>query len=99
MYPQNTSKARPKVLQNLTVPRCGMATTIGIRATLLSVHTMQAACLPVDNAQPAQHTTAKERAALLSLLGRQLAGGQAAIAAEAAERRQGGASSNADASR
>ncbi|KAK9844274.1 hypothetical protein WJX74_000343 [Apatococcus lobatus] len=57
------------------------------------------ACLPVDEQQPAPEVTTNERSALLNLLSRQLTGGQAAIAAEAAERRFGGDSSKADGSR
>ena len=60
---------------------------------------VQAAALPVDRPSLAPTSTSEERSALLNLLSRQLAGGQAAIAAEAAERRLGGASSEAADSR
>ena len=59
---------------------------------------MQAACFPVE-VPHSTHSTSEERSALLTLLGRQLAGGQAAIAAEAAERRLGGAGNSNDSSR
>ncbi len=60
---------------------------------------VQAACFPVPAASTTPCSTSEERSALLTFLGRQLAGGQAALAAEAADRRFGTAEGSADAAR